>query len=376
MNSLHPRVFAVLAIGLILPLPDFLRAEGPLTPPGAPTPTMKTLQEIWDKIGDLETQVAGLEAQNAVLENALKSVGGLVPLTIEMVTVDWPGLPPDFTGNPVPAGEVFDEYQIGKYEVNNAEYCQFLNAVAGEDTHGLYAINMGISARGGITQAGASPNFVYVVRPNMGNKPVNHVDWYDTVRFCNWLHNGQPTGPQDELSTEDGAYTLSGTASIGTGDDPTNGANGRNAGALFWLPSEDEWYKAAYHQPGASMNDYWLYPTRSDVAPTLATADLFGNIDNDTGNIANYGHGVSWNGQAGNVTAVGSGGIGSSSFYGAFDMGGNISEWTEQVIFVTNRVIRGGGWNSTVDRLGTMVRIDNPPTVKGDTFGFRVAGSY
>ena len=38
-----------------------LRAEGPLTPPGAPAPTMKTLQELWDKLGDIETRLATLE---------------------------------------------------------------------------------------------------------------------------------------------------------------------------------------------------------------------------------------------------------------------------------------------------------------------------
>jgi hypothetical protein len=37
---------------------------------------------------------------------------------------------------------------------------------------------------------------------------VNHVSWYDAVRFANWLHNGQPTGAQDNTTTEGGAYTL------------------------------------------------------------------------------------------------------------------------------------------------------------------------
>ena len=36
-------------------------AAGPLTPPGSPAPTMKTLQEIWDKLGDIETRLATLE---------------------------------------------------------------------------------------------------------------------------------------------------------------------------------------------------------------------------------------------------------------------------------------------------------------------------
>ena len=185
----------------------------------------------------------------------------------------------------------------------------------------------------------------------MGNKPVNWVSWYDQVRFCNWLHNGQPSGLQDGSTTEDGAYTLAGATSIGTGSDPTHGANGRNAGALFWLPSENEWYKAAYYDPrddasGGPIGDdnYWFYPTRNDPPPTIATADLYGNIDNDTTNIANYAEGTDWNGQNGNVTTVGSGGPGSASFYGAFDMGGNVGEWTEQIYGAFTRTLRGGNF--------------------------------
>ena len=41
------------------------RAQGDLIPPGPPAPTMKSLQEIWDKVGGLETQVSGLQTQNA-----------------------------------------------------------------------------------------------------------------------------------------------------------------------------------------------------------------------------------------------------------------------------------------------------------------------
>jgi len=86
------------------------------------------------------------------------------------------------------------------------------------------------------------------------------VDYNDAMRFCNWLHNGQPAGAQDNSTTEDGAYTLTPEAII---------ANSivRNPGARFWLPSDDEWYKAAYHQPfeaDGDPSDYWLYPTRSN----------------------------------------------------------------------------------------------------------------
>ena len=114
------------------------------------------------------------------------------------------------------------EYRIGKYEVINAEYAEFLNAVAGTDTNALYNTNMGADTDGGITQTGSSGSYVYAVKADAGaytyaNKPVNNVSWYDTLRFANWLHNGQLNG-----DTETGAYTLlGGTPTPSNGDSIT-----------------------------------------------------------------------------------------------------------------------------------------------------------
>ena len=44
---------------------------------------------------------------------------------------------------------------------------------------------------------------------------MNYVSFYDALRFANWLHNGQPSGPQDSTTTEDGAYTFSGIWTVG-----------------------------------------------------------------------------------------------------------------------------------------------------------------
>jgi sulfatase modifying factor 1 len=81
------------------------------------------------------------------------------------------------------------------------------------------------------------------------------VSFYDTLRFANWLNNGQGSG-----DTETGAYTL-----LGGTQTPSNGTTvTRNPGATIALPSDNEWYKAAYYD--ASSTDYFLHPTRSNAA--------------------------------------------------------------------------------------------------------------
>jgi sulfatase modifying factor 1 len=377
MNSKAIR--PALALLLLFGLAPLLPAQSPPgPPPGPPGDTMKSLQEIWEEIVALKAQNAALQGQNAALQGQFSDLRTFlgVPPTIEMVPVGNAGNPADTSTY----GAVGYPYSIGKYEVTNAQYAQFLNAVAVTDPKALYHPSMGGNVHGGITRSGASGSYTYVVKGFMGDKPVNYVSWYDALRFCNWLHSGRPTGEQDSATTEGGAYTLTGATSVAIpGDDPTHGANGRNAGARFWLPSEDEWHKAAYHDPanaGADANetaDYWLYPTKSDGAPTIATADLDGNINNDTANIANYSRGADWNGQNGNVTTVGSGGPGSQSFYGAFDMGGNVGEWNEQIVGGT-RGLRGGSRDDGSSILQSSFRYNFPPTLENSYIGFRVAG--
>jgi formylglycine-generating enzyme required for sulfatase activity len=284
-------------------------------------------------------------------------------VTIDLVTVGDAGNANDnSTGNLY--GGVSNAYQIGKYEVTNAQYADFLNAKAASDPLALYNANMGSNARGGITQSGTSGNFTYAARTNMGNKPVNFVSWYDAIRFANWMNNGQ--GAAD---TETGAYTL-----LGGTPTPSNGNSiTRNVGATWFLTSENEWYKGAYYQPGASSNDYWLYPTASDTDPTVATASATGDISNPGSNVANYLDGADWNSQDGNVTTVGSAGTLSDSYYGTFDQGGNVWEWNEALISGSNRGLRGGSFIGSATFLQSSDRNDNFPTIENSDIGFRVA---
>lgn len=162
-------------------------------------------------------------------------------------------------------GSVNYEYVIAQYLVTNCEYAAFLNAVAATDTHNLYNISMGSDARGGITRSGSSGSYTYSVKTNMGNKPVNYVSWFDCARYCNWLHNNKGNG-----STETGAYTIP--------DGRTSGdVVPSNNDAKYHLPTENEWYKAAYYKGGGTNAGYWSYATQSDTEPTCVAADSDGN---------------------------------------------------------------------------------------------------
>ena len=48
--------------------------QGSLTPPGSPAPTQKSLQEIWDRIGTLETTVSALETTVSTLESNVSTL--------------------------------------------------------------------------------------------------------------------------------------------------------------------------------------------------------------------------------------------------------------------------------------------------------------
>jgi len=286
---------------------------------------------------------------------AAVTVGGLaaspaMAVVIPTVPIGNVGNAPDpFTGGLY--GSVAYSYNIGSTEVTNAQYAGFLSAVGATDTNSLYNWNMAGSF-GGITQSGSPGSYIYATISGRENHPVNFVSFWDSTRFANWLHNGQPTGPQNSTTTENGAYTL--TAGGIAGNTIT-----RNAGWQWAVTSEDEWYKAAYHQPasqGGDIDNYWLYPTSSN---TITTAQ------------ANYNYVI------GDTTPVGSY---AANFYGTFDMGGNVMEWNETILnsggFGDGRLFRGGSFQ---DGFGDgLLRADSEqffyvPPIEGSDRGFRVS---
>lgn len=295
-----------------------------------------------------------------LIVSSLSANGASAQIAIDWVTVGNAGNAPDpITG----FGAVSYEYRIGRYEVTNAQYAAFLNSVAASDPNGLYNTRMGSDPRGGIIRSGTDGAYTYMVKPNMGNQPVNWVSWYDAARMCNWMTNGQGVG-----GTESGIYTLAGPTTVTA----ING-NLSNPKQVF-IPNEDEWYKAAYHQPfsqGGDVDDYWLYAIRSNSAPIPVAATIIGDVASPAQNRVNFNLGADWNGQNGNVTTVGS--TGSSSFYGASDMNGNVWEWNETPIG-NSRGLRGGCWDNFELNLRSTHRNFGSPSNEFDGVdGFRLA---
>jgi formylglycine-generating enzyme required for sulfatase activity len=242
---------------------------------------------------------------------------------------------------------------------------QFLNTVDanGTNPNSIYNANMGTDARGGISfTGGATAGSKYAVRLNMGNKPVNYVSWFDAARVSNWLHNGATSSS----SMETGAYNLNNATS--------GNAVALIAGARFFIPSENQWYKAAYYKGGSTTAGYWAYATQSNSVPTSVTANGTGNGSaGSSGNFANWNLGADWNGQDGNVTTVGTNG--GPSAYGAFDMSGNVREWNDlNSSSSSSRGIRGGSFNLVLSsNLSSSHRNGVDPSLEGVGLGFRLA---
>ncbi len=277
-------------------------------------------------------------------------------------------------------GAVGYEYRIGKFEVTAGQYTSFLNAVAKTDTYELYSTSMvpptPFYGWCNIERGGSPGSYTYSVPSDYANRPVNQVSWGDAARFANWLTNGQPTGDQDASTTEDGSYCLKGAT-----DNAGLLAVARIAEAnrvqdkkYYFIPSEDEWYKAAFHKNDGVTGNYFDYPTGSDDTPS--------NIldTTDPGNNANFYQGGYTIG-VGICTQVGEF-ENSESPYGTFDQGGNVSEWNEAIIssvpdsISPARATRGGSWGNHWPDLGAAKRQYGNgylyPASEDDILGFRV----
>ncbi len=263
---------------------------------------------------------------------------------IEFVTIGRPGNPADSVGNlqPEPAqpGSVDYEFRIGKFEISERMI---------DVANTLGSLNLSRSTRG-------------------PNKPATNLTWFEAARFVNWLNtstNNQPAYKFAERIEVDGRgrsetfFDFELWEPEDPGYDPENLF--RNSRAKYFMPSVDEWYKAAFFDPESGQ--YFDYPTGSDDPPLqVASGQLPGT--------AVYGQPV---GPADIFLA------GGASPFGTVGQGGNVLEVLETELDLVNdsvsdpRFGRGASWEGVTSGLSVANAVSVSPSQGFPSNGFRVA---
>ena len=199
-----------------------------------------------------------------------------------------------------------------------------------------------------------------------GDQPAANVSWYQAAAFVNFLNTSTGHQAAYNLTYSGGAYTMALWSSGQSGYDASNPF--RNSLALYVLPSENEWYKAAYYDPNANggAGGYNLYPTGNSAPTAVASGTNSGT--------AVYNQPV----LQGPSSVYQAGGL---SAYGTMGQGGNIFQWQESSLSGSysnpydNRVERGGAWGFSSSYMMSTSRFGTSGYTYGAdyTLGFRVA---
>ncbi len=256
---------------------------------------------------------------------------------IEFVSIGNPNNPDDTTGTPSPAGKVEYAYRMGKYEISQEMIGKATDSGMTNVTAGAWS----------------------------GTQPAANVSWYEAAAFVNWLNTSEGHQAAYDLTWTGSSWSMGLWSSA---DAWQKGGENlfRHKDAYYFLPSADEWYKAAYYDPNAGV--YYDYPTGSDSVPDgidFAGDTTFDAVFFDGG----LNHGPN------DITDVGV-----LSPYGTAGQGGNIFEFEETNFNLVNdssssaRGVRGGSWYDTsVFLLSTNRCCVGGPADENGFVGFRVA---
>ena len=195
-------------------------------------------------------------------------------------------------------------------------------------------------------------------------QPAANMTWYEAAAFVNFLNTSTGHQAAYQLNGTNTALTLWTSAQAWQ----AGGENlYRHKDAYYFLPSENEWYKAAYHQNDGVTANFWDYPTQSNSIPD--GIDFNGDPAYDAVFKDPFTQG-----SPNKVTDVGL-----ASAYGTIGQGGNVWEWTESATTAPNdssgedRQIYGGNWTLAENGLRSSTSFGSSPSSTNNDVGFRVA---
>jgi formylglycine-generating enzyme required for sulfatase activity len=233
-------------------------------------------------------------------------------------------------------GIVNYDYQMGKHEITQSQFDAYRSSVS----------------------LGANPYWA----TNGANRPANQTSWFEAAQFVNWLNTSE--GHQAAYQMSDSVIDIDGSTFDAW--DSSVAANGgtnlyRHKDAVYFLPSEDEWVKAAYWN-GSEIQEYAIGAGVDAPSNGVVTG-------------SNYYDGGYAVGSPDYLWDVASGG---EEINGTFDMMGNLWEWSESAWNATygdtaDRSIRGGSFGNNSDNLSASNRYNTDPNYESGKGGFRVA---
>ena len=145
--------------------------------------------------------------------------------SFKMITVGTPGNKPDTSRSRFGRGQVNYLYRIASAPVSNADYADFLNSAAQSGKQDLY------DSRMAITRAGQQGNYRYTAKKGSAKEPVIFVSYANAASYCNWLSKGKVYEIIDNQVTR-------------------RRISRPDSGEIFFIPSNNEWYKGMYYKNG------------------------------------------------------------------------------------------------------------------------------
>jgi hypothetical protein len=215
-------------------------------------------------------------------------------------------------------GRVDYSYRISRLEITTGQWLEFTNTysvLGGSWTYFGEPAFWGARPDTGYSGPGMRWELDPSV-PEASRLPVAGISWRTAAMYCYWLCNGQATAT---TALETGAYD---TSTFGSGgglvftDQWTH-----NPGAQFWIPTLDEWMKAAYYDPnrfGPGQGGWWESSYGSNSAPVPG-------VPGEGQTSAGLDMPGFWEVPLGAYTEM-------QSPWGLWDTSGGAAEWTEDVL--------------------------------------------
>jgi formylglycine-generating enzyme required for sulfatase activity len=168
-----------------------------------------------------------------------------------------------------------------------------------------------------ILRSGSSGQYSYSVASGKDNYPIRFISCYDAMAMAAW--KSRVSGQNCRLPTEQEWEKAAG-----------------------WDPVELKLYTYGFHQDTIDLTwsnygFFWGYPLPVDFFDGTGVKDA-------------------------------------KSYYGCYDMSGNVWEWTNSTHDPAwiDRVLRGGGWSNNAANCTVTYRGAGDPTYRGDGVGFRL----